>query len=112
MSLTEDGSANATPSNDPRVTVYRVIDATELAYLRMTGNYGSNPSRSGKYFTLTLAGATAFAAAPMNTGNAITETTLPQSVISGGFTVIDPVRAAQAARCTSRNSNCPWYMPP
>jgi hypothetical protein len=90
LSPTDEGWAIATPNIDPRVTVYRVIDATELAYLLMTGNYGSNPSRSGKYFGLTLAGATAFAGAPMNAGTTITETTLPQSVVSQGFRMIDP----------------------
>jgi hypothetical protein len=56
----------------------------------MTGNYGSNPSRSGKYFALTLVGARAFAAAPMNAGSTITATALPRSVIAQGFTVRDP----------------------
>jgi hypothetical protein len=90
MSLTDEASAIATTSNDPRIAVYRVVDATELAHLVMTGSYGSNPSRSGKYFALTVAGATAFAAAPMNAGSTITETTLPQSVVSQGFAMIDP----------------------
>lgn len=67
-----------------------MIDATEWAYLRITGNFGSNPSRSGKYFALTLAGARAFAAAPMNAGSIITQTTLPRSIVAQGFTVIDP----------------------
>jgi hypothetical protein len=56
----------------------------------MIGNYGSNPSRSGKYFALTLAGARAFAAAPMNAGSAITETTSPRSMVAQGFAVRDP----------------------
>ena len=87
---TDDGPGIATPNSDPRIVVYRVIDATELAYLQMTGNYGSNPSRSGKYFALTLAGATGFAGAPMNAGSAITETTLPKSVFDQGWRMIDP----------------------
>src|SRR5216684_7189150 len=88
--LTDDGLAIAAPNNDPRVVVYRVVDAAELAHLRMTGSYGSNPNRSGKYFALTFAGARAFAAAPMNTGSTITETTLPQSVVGQGWGLIDP----------------------
>ena len=76
--------------SDPGIAIYRVIDAAELAYLQMTGNYGSNPSRSGKYFALTFAGAAAFAAAPMHAGSTITETTLPQSVVRWGFAMIDP----------------------
>jgi hypothetical protein len=80
----------ATPNNDPRVSIYRVVDPVELACVQMTGNYGSNPSRSGKYFALTLAGARAFAGAVMNAGSTITETTLPQSVVARGFGVIDP----------------------
>ena len=56
----------------------------------MTGDFGSSPSRSGKYFALTLAGAYAFARAPMNAGSTVTETTLPQSVIRQGFAIIDP----------------------
>jgi len=75
---------------DLHVTVYRAMDATELAYLQITGNFGSNPNRSGKYFALTLAGAIAFASAPMNAGSTIIETTLPQSVVSLGWTMIDP----------------------
>jgi len=67
-----------------------VIDAAELAHLRMTGSYGSNPSRSGKYFALTLAGARAFAAARMNMSSTITETTLPQSVVGQGWPLVDP----------------------
>jgi hypothetical protein len=58
-----------------------VVDPTELAYLRATGNYGSNSARSGKYFSLTLAGAQAFARAPINAGSTITQTTLPQSIV-------------------------------
>jgi hypothetical protein len=86
----DNGPAIAPSNNDPRVAVYRVIDATALAYLLMAGNYGSNPNRSGKYFALTLAGALAFAAAPMNAGTTITETTLPQSIVSQGFAMINP----------------------
>src|SRR6266568_946277 len=90
MPPTDDGPAIATPNGDPRVVVYRVIDAAELAHLRMTGTYGSNVSRSGKYFALTLAGARAFAAAPMNAGSTITETTLPQPVVGQGWRLVDP----------------------
>jgi hypothetical protein len=86
----DDGPAIGTPNVDPRVAVYRVVDPTELAYLLMTGNYGSNPNRSGKYFALTLTGARAFAGAPMNAGCMTTETTLPQSVISQGWAMTDP----------------------
>jgi hypothetical protein len=67
-----------------------VVDPTELAYLLMTGNYGSNPHRSGKYFALTLGGARTFATAPMNAGSTITETTLPQSIVRQGWAVTDP----------------------
>ena len=56
----------------------------------MTGNYSSNPSRSGKCFALTLAGAQVFVATPMNAGSTITETTLPRSLIAQGFAVRDP----------------------
>lgn len=76
--------------SDPRIPLYRVVDAAELAYLQMTGNYGSNASRSGKYFALTLGGATAFAAAPINAGAVITETSLPQAVLNQGWRMIDP----------------------
>ena len=90
MPPTDNGPGFATPNSDPRVVVYRVIDAAELAHLRMTGSYGSNPSRSGKYFAMTLAGAKAFGAAPMNAGSTITETTLPRSVVVQGWAMIDP----------------------
>jgi RHS repeat-associated protein len=84
-------TSTASPSQDElRVTVYRVVDPTELAYLQATGNYGSNPSESGKYFALTAAGAQAFASAPMNSGTTITSTTLPQVVVNQGFQFVDP----------------------
>jgi hypothetical protein len=82
--------ATSTTNNDPRVTVYRVVDPTELAYLQANGNYGSNPSESGKYFALTPGGAQAFAGAPINAGSTITSTTLPQSVVNQGFPFPDP----------------------
>ncbi|MCC6473023.1 MAG: RHS repeat-associated core domain-containing protein [Burkholderiales bacterium] len=56
----QTGTASST-SNDPRVPVYRVVDPIELSHLQATGNYGSNPNESGKYFALTPAGAQAFA---------------------------------------------------
>jgi hypothetical protein len=90
MSATDRLVATAAPGNEPRVSVYRVIDVTELAYLRMTGNYGSNPSRSGKYFALTLAGARAFTAASINAGSRITETSLPRTVVDQGWPIVDP----------------------
>jgi hypothetical protein len=82
------GAINA--SIDPRVAVYRVVDPAELAYLQATGNYGSNPARSGKYFALTPAGAQAFASHPFSAGSTITETTLPRSVLNEGFLFNDP----------------------
>ncbi|MGH9810735.1 MAG: hypothetical protein ACRD9W_26385 [Terriglobia bacterium] len=80
----------ARTGDDRRVSVYRVVHSTELAHLRVTGNYGSNPHRSGKYFALTLAGAQAFARAPFNAGSTITSTTLPRSVIDQSFRFYDP----------------------
>ena len=77
-------------NNDPRVPVYRVVDQTEWAYLQATGNYGSNPAQSGKYFALTLAGAQAFASHPANARSTITGTTLPRSVVNRGFLFNDP----------------------
>src|SRR5665213_1476877 len=76
-------------ATERRITVYRVIDAVELAYLAATGHFGSNPNRSGKYFALSLKGADAFARAPMIAPATITSTTLPQSVIDIGFRFID-----------------------
>ena len=73
-----------------RVTVYRVVDPIELAHLQATGNYGSRPSESGKYFALTATGAQAFASAPVNSGTTITSTTLPQVIISQGYQFVDP----------------------
>jgi hypothetical protein len=86
----DSAQSGTTPNNDPPVTVYRVVDPAELACLRTTGNYGSNPARSGKYFALTATGAQAFAVAPINAGSTITRTTLPQSVIDQGFRFHDP----------------------
>lgn len=80
------------PGGGPRIAVYRVVDAIELAYLVAHGNYGSSPSRSGKYFALTLSGAAAFAAAPMNAGATITETTLPRSILDQGYILANPGR--------------------
>jgi hypothetical protein len=85
-----EGDARTGLQKDPRVTLYRVVDPTELAYLQATGNYGSNPARSGKYFSLTLTGAQAFAWASINAGSTITQTTLPQSTVQGGFLFNDP----------------------
>jgi hypothetical protein len=76
--------------NDPRVPVYRVVDPTELAYLQATGNYGSNPAQSGKYFAMSRTGAKAFATHPRNAGTTITATTLPRSVVNEGFQFNDP----------------------
>jgi hypothetical protein len=67
-----------------------VVDPTELAYLRATGNYGSNPSRSGKYFALTLTGAQSIARHPINVTSTITGTTLPQFIVHPGFDFADP----------------------
>jgi hypothetical protein len=77
-------------ANGPYVSVYRVVDATELAYLQATGNFGSNPSQSGKYFALTLKGAQSFAGHPMNAGSTIITTTLPQNVVNQGLLFLDP----------------------
>ena len=79
---------------DPRVNLYRVIDSTELAHLRSTGSYGSNPNGSGKYWALTLAGAKNFASHPVNSGCVITRTSLPRSVLNHGYFLTDPGRHA------------------
>lgn len=78
--------------SDPRIVLYRVVDGVELAYLQANGNYGSNPSRTGKYFALTLLGAQAFASHPVNAGSRITWTTLPQTVVGQGYPLADPGR--------------------
>ena len=85
-----DSGAAVKAAGDPLVPVWRVVDATELRYVQAHGDYGSNPSRSGKYFALTIRGAQAFASAPMNAGSTITATGLPQSVVNVGFIVNDP----------------------
>jgi len=82
------GSVKA--AGDPIIRLYRVVDSTELAYLQAHGNYGSNPSHSGKYFALTLTGAQTFASAPMNAGSRITGTELSQSIVNIGFMVNNP----------------------
>lgn len=73
----------------PRVAVYRVVDPVELEWLKVHGDYGSNPSRSGKYFALTFDGARAFAGAPMNTNACITVTLLPEWLVGLGRTFRD-----------------------
>jgi hypothetical protein len=85
-----EGDLYAPIAPDPRVTIYRVVDGIELAYLKINGDYGSNPNRSGKYFALQLPGARAFAAAIINAGSTITETSLPQSIVSQGWHMTDP----------------------
>ena len=75
---------------DPRVQIYRAVDAVELAHIQSTGNYGFNPSASGKYFALTVNGVEAFASSPLNAGTTITSTTLPQSIVNQGFLFNDP----------------------
>jgi hypothetical protein len=82
-------ASGAAAGADLPVPVYRVVDVVEFTYLRLTGNYGSNPSYSGKYFALTLSGARAFAQHPMNAGSKVTQTTLPQSVVDQGWLFID-----------------------
>jgi hypothetical protein len=66
------------------------VDPVELAHLQSTGNYGSSPSQSGKYFALTPGGAQAFASAPINAHSVVTSTTLPKSVVTQGFQFTDP----------------------
>jgi hypothetical protein len=77
------------PSSDLRIPLYSVIDTAELAHLQSTGNYGSSPSYSGKYFALTLVGARAFAGHSMNAGSMVTETTLPLSIVNQGRNFVD-----------------------
>src|ERR1700680_877491 len=77
-------------TGDPRVPLYRVIDLTELTSLQSHGDYGSSPSRSGKYFALTLSGAQAFQSHPVNRGRTITQTSLPQSIVSQAHSFWDP----------------------
>jgi hypothetical protein len=89
MASAQAGSATIV-TNVRRITVYRVVDPTELAHLQAAGDYGSSPALSGKYFALTLAGARSFASAPMNSGCAITVTTLPRSILSLAFAFNDP----------------------
>src|ERR1700692_145312 len=84
------GLSIAEPHDNDRVTLYRVVDSTETAYLRAHGNIGSNPNRSGKYFAFTLAGARAFATHSMNAGTTITSTTIPQSILAQGVRFADP----------------------
>ena len=79
----------ATAAASPSVPVYRVVDAAELAYLRAVGDFGSNPSSSGKYFALTLSGAQAFARHPMNAGSRITQIELPLSIVLQGWHFVD-----------------------
>jgi hypothetical protein len=66
-----------------------VIDAIELNHLS-SGNYGSNPNRSGKYWAMTLTGARAFASHPANAGCVVTLTTLPRLIPNQGHIFIDP----------------------
>lgn len=75
---------------DSLVVVYRVVDAIELAYLEAHADYGSNPSKSGKYFALTLDGAQAFAGAAVNQFSTITRTALPASILGQGILFNDP----------------------
>jgi hypothetical protein len=86
----DSSDAEAPSSVGPHVSVYRVVDSVELAYMHANGNYGSNRAKSGKYFALTIAGASAFARASINAGSTITRTTLPQSVVDRGFLFNDP----------------------
>lgn len=90
MSSVEDDLYAPIAKTDPHVSLFRVIDAIELAYLQRNGHYGSNPSRSGKYFALTVAGARAFATASINAGSTVTETSLPRAIVSQGWPMIDP----------------------
>ena len=83
------GATAGTASADPPVPVYRVVDIVEFAYLSATGDYGSNPSYSGKYFALSLSGAQAFARHPMNSGSRVTQTPIPQCIVDRGWLFVD-----------------------
>jgi hypothetical protein len=77
-------------SDDPYVNIYRAIDDVELDYLKANGNYGHNPSMSGKYFALTLGGAQAFAGWSQNEAATVTGTSIPRSVLEQGHLFNDP----------------------
>src|SRR5665213_3037284 len=88
VALCPSSTASA-EQDETRVTVYRAVDDKELAYLRATGSYGSNPHQSGKYFAKTLAGAEAFAHGPAGPLT-VTSTTLPRTVARTGYQFNDP----------------------
>ncbi|MEZ5901339.1 MAG: hypothetical protein R3D51_17810 [Hyphomicrobiaceae bacterium] len=94
MAPADVGSGDA---GDPRVTIYRAIDSTELSYLEANGNYGHNPSMSGKYFGLSLSGVQNFAGWSQNSGATVTSTTVPQSVIDQGYPFSDPGKQGAGA---------------
>jgi hypothetical protein len=56
------------------VTLYRAIGDRELAHVNEFGNYGSSPSKAGKYFADTRAGATDFMSSKFNRGRTMTLT--------------------------------------
>ncbi|MGA2869606.1 MAG: RHS repeat-associated core domain-containing protein, partial [Verrucomicrobiota bacterium] len=68
------------------VQIFRTVDQNELPSV-LNGTYGSSPSASGKYFSLTQEGAENVANAPMNAGQqmTMTSTTVPQSVFNQGY---------------------------
>jgi hypothetical protein len=86
------GSGRSTKSSPKYVDLYRAVDPTELAHLKATGNYGFSPSRSGKYFALTLAGVINFANHPWNAGRnlTVTHTKVPKRVADMGDYLNDP----------------------
>ena len=74
------------------VQIYRAVGEDEMAHVSSTGDYGSSPNLSGKYFALTEQGARNFAGASINAGDKMTITSvrIPRSVFDQGFQFHDP----------------------
>jgi RHS repeat-associated protein len=81
-----------TPTPNGSVTLYRVIDARELAHVQRFGDYGFSDSGSGKYFAFTEEGARRFSRASINVGRQMTLTsyTIPASYLQRGYIFNDP----------------------
>lgn len=85
--------SNSTLTDDEgRRPIYRAIGPTERAVLEATGNYGSSPNASSKYFALTVEGVYQFANSEFNSGRemTITSTSVPTKVLSSGYSFNDP----------------------
>ena len=75
-----------------RIPLFRAVGQRELAQVLRSGNYGSSPSLSGKYFGFTESGVRAIANSGLNASRqmTITATDVPRWLLRIGYKFNDP----------------------